>query len=537
MFDPIIILYILTIALRDSTPNLLTPPQVSPLVLGVFICGVLIGLIASTYLLNALALRAFDRTGSRRVIQQIDRLSSISKFLLAAHWISSVFWLDWLGIVRSGVGDVVLLDELLAVLPFLFALFALYGLGHGIQTRLQEAVMARWLDQGLPIPSPPSYAVYVIEAIRHRAAIILVPVCILTATSEGLERLFARLTLRYPEYAESEWSILAPELAQLVLAGGVLCLMPILLRCVWRTSSLPQCRTRQRLETMCREQGVRVRDILVWHTRSGMLNGALIGVLPWVRYILLTEALIERLPGEQLEAVMAHEIAHARRHHLPWLLGAMVGVVTVCTTGLWLLLRPTLMQIEDHQQRMFWSDTAVGLSIGVALVCAFFLFGWISRKFERQADAFATQHLSGVRFNRRHPHPTDRCQIISGRAANAMQQALATVAESSGMRPERFTFRHGSIAGRQRAIGRLVGRPALRLPIDRVVWRIKAATVLVLGCAVAVSAVQWNIEQAEREEAKARADAIDQVVDQWLRDNGLHVWFTPSLTPETDREP
>lgn len=536
MFDPIIILYILTIALRDSTPNLFTPPQVSPLVLGVFICGVLIGLIASAYLLNALALRAFDRTGSRAMIQRIDRIGSISKSLLAAHWISSMFWLDWLGIVRSWVGDVVLLDELLAVLPFLLALFALYGLSHGIQTRLQEAVMTRWLDQGLPIPSPPSYGTYVIEAIRHRAVIILVPVCILTASSEGIERLFARLSLRHPEYAESEWNLLAPELAQLVLAGGVLCFMPILLRCVWRTSSLPRCRTRQRLETMCREQGVRVRDILVWHTRSGMLNGALIGVLPWVRYILLTESLIETLPEEQLEAVMAHEIAHARRHHLPWLLAAMVGVVTVCTTGLWLLLRPALMRIED-QQRVFWSDTAVGLSIGVALVCAFFLFGWISRKFERQADAFATQHLSGVRFNRRRPPPTDRCPIISGYAANAMQQALATVAASSGMRPERFTFRHGSIAGRQRAIERLVGQPALRLPIDRMVWRIKAAIVLVLGCAIAVSALQWHIEQAEREEAKARADAIDQAVNQWLRDNGLHVWFVPDLDPQQDRTP
>ncbi len=537
MFDPIIILFILSIALRDSTPRLFAVPEVPPVALGVFVSGALIGLVLGAYLLNALALRVFDRTGSRQVIRRIDRVSALAKALLAAHWISSIFWLDWLGIVRSGVGDTVLLDEMLAVLPFLLALFALYGLGHGIQSRLQEAVIARYLDQGIPLPSPPSFGAYLLEAIRHRAAIILVPVCLLAASSEGLDRAFGWLARRNPGYAQSEWSTAAPELAQLCLALGVLCLMPVLLRYVWRTTSLAVCPTRDRLESMCREQGVRIRDILIWHTSSGMLNGALIGVLPRVRYILLTDALMERLPGEQLEAVMAHEIAHARRHHLPWLLAAMVGVVTVCTTGLWLLVRPALMAIESQEQRVFWSDAVAGIAIGVALVCAFLVFGWISRKFERQADAFATQHLSGVRFNRRLPHPADRCPVISGQAANAMGQALATVAASSGMRPERFTFRHGSIAGRQRAIAALVGRSALRLPIDRVVWRIKAATIVTIGVAIALSVVQWNIEEAERQEAKARAAAIEQFVDRWFRENGRPFWLDPVGSPQKGQRP
>lgn len=524
MFDPIIILFVLTIALLEGMGGLPAGPQVDGLWLALFVNFSLLTIVGLAYAMNRLYLRRFDRTGNGAMMLRSYRLAALAKLLLGAHWLVSVLWFDWLGAVRTAVGgDLIVVDETLAVLPFLLALFLVYGLPHGMQQRVREASMARWLDQGSSVPPPVGFWGFVVEAVRHRAAIILVPVFLLSAVAEGLDRLFIRIARENPSFAESQWAQTLPPLAQTVLALVVLSLLPLLLRVLWRTSRLADGPTRSRLTRMCEEQGVKVRDILVWHTSSGMLNGALIGVVPRFRFILLTDGLLERLPATQLEAVMAHEIAHARRHHLPWLLGAMIALVTVCTTGLWLLARPFLLRIEDVQERVFWSDVVSGAALFVAMAVAFLCFGHISRRFERQADAFATQHLSGIRFNRKTPHPTDRCPVISGHAVLAMQRALSAVAAVGGIPPERFTFRHGSIAGRQRALSRLICRPAMRLPIDDVIKRIKIGTAIALVAAGILTAVQIQAEQ------KDAAEAREQMLREWRDQTEPLRWFRSTL--------
>src|SRR5690606_31987071 len=79
---------------------------------------------------------------------------------------------------------------------------------------------------------------------------------------------------------------------------------------------------------------VRFREVLLWRTFGGMVNAAVMGMLAPLRYILLSDALLEHLPAEQVEAVMAHEVAHIRKRHLVWLLvlsgSAMVLLQLVC---------------------------------------------------------------------------------------------------------------------------------------------------------------------------------------------------------------
>lgn len=511
MFDPIIILIVLTIAIRESVEGLPFGPQLDTAPLTGFLLGGIAAIIALAYALNALAVRRFDATGDGRMVIRVYRIDRLAKAALGAHWLVCTLWLDWVGISRDLLGgNLVVVDEVVAAAPALVGLFLLYGLTHPIQTRLREASMARWLDEGLTFSRPPGFWEHILETVRHRALIILIPVLVLSAASEAVDRLFASIERSSQWFSESEWAELLPQGLYLLFALGVLCLMPVALRVLWRTSRLEPGPLRDRLESMCRDQGVRVRDILIWHTSRGMLNGALIGVLPQLRYILLTDGLLERLPGEQLEAVMAHEIAHARRHHLPWLLGAMVAVVTICTAGLWLLGRLLILGIEDVEQRFFWADVVSGVSLGVALVIAFLAFGYISRRFERQADAFATQHLSGVRFTKPIARPVDRCPVISGPATEAMSEALATVASVAGMPPDRFSYRHGSIASRRHAVRALACLPALRLPIDRVVARLKLATVVLLLVATGLTVLQIELEKRDREAAKRQA------IQEWM---------------------
>ena len=47
-----------------------------------------------------------------------------------------------------------------------------------------------------------------------------------------------------------------------------------------------------------------------------MANAAIVGFLPGHRTVLFSDSLLAGLPPRELAAVFAHEIGHARRHHV-----------------------------------------------------------------------------------------------------------------------------------------------------------------------------------------------------------------------------
>ena len=74
------------------------------------------------------------------------------------------------------------------------------------------------------------------------------------------------------------------------------------------------------LESMalCRRVGMRYRDILLWRTQNNMGNAAVMGLVPQVRYILLSDLLLETMTESQIEAVFAHELGHIVHRHMAW---------------------------------------------------------------------------------------------------------------------------------------------------------------------------------------------------------------------------
>ena len=100
-------------------------------------------------------------------------------------------------------------------------------------------------------------------------------------------------------------------------------------------------------------------------------------------------------------------------------------------------------------------------------------FGWVSRRFERQADAFAAVHLS------RKSTETTGIWILPA-AVHAMRSALGAVAAFNGVDPARRSWRHGSIASRQDQLTLIEGRPADELPVDAVVNWIKLASAVLI---------------------------------------------------------
>jgi hypothetical protein len=242
------------------------------------------------------------------------------------------------------------------------------------------------------------------------------------------------------------------------------------------------------------------RELLVWRTFGGMTNAAVMGVLAPVRYVLLTDALLEQMSDDQVEAVMAHELAHIRKRHLLWLVlvagVALVAVETAAAVSLQLTGRALIhFGWEGYLPQLLSDrDAVAAASLGFAVVIWLGLFGWVSRRFERQADSFAVAHLARRDHDDDVPHPGPEpdapTATIQANAITTMVAALDRVAELNNITPTRRSWRHGSIRWRQRYLRSLEGLPVTELPIDRVVnWIIflTAATLLVM-----ITASMWT---------------------------------------------
>jgi Zn-dependent protease with chaperone function len=415
--------------------------------------------------------RRMDKHGDLRSVGRCDAIVIGARILAVGFHAFNILALDWLNVVRDRTGNLVLIDEFLAMLPVLLVYVGTSWSMYPIERRLREAVMVRELDEGRPPRPLPSRTQHVLSVIRHQMALVLLPALAILAWYELLERGAKRVGP--PHWLPLSVRLWLPLALQLLGTLAVLSLMPAVLRRVWDTIRLDPGPLREILDRMCRDQRVRIRELLVWRTHGTMLNGAVMGLFGPVRYILLTDALLESLTGVQVEAVMAHEIGHIRRRHMIWLGIAGLGAILLgADLGQWALAR--------YFPAYASQDLAQSLVLLITLPAAIIWLGYVSRRFEWQADAFAVQHLSGSR-------PGAAPVAIDPEAVVAMSSALDTVARLNHIPRHRFSFRHGSIASRQHHLKALIGQRTDRLKPDRDAILYKAAAALVFIAAIALA--------------------------------------------------
>jgi STE24 endopeptidase len=157
---------------------------------------------------------------------------------------------------------------------------------------------------------------------------------------------------------------------------------------------------RERLLQLAARTRFRARSIQVMDgsKRSRHSNAFFVG-FGGFRKIVLFDTLIQQLAEVELEAVLAHEIGHFRKKHIPkTLLVSALGSLA----GFWLI---SLLAEQDWFYRSF--GFAPG-SIGPALLLFGLLSGvitfwfsplahWWSRRYEYQADAFAAEVMQEPR--------------------------------------------------------------------------------------------------------------------------------------------
>lgn len=423
------------------------------------------------------------RSGRSDGAMLADRVLTFCRGTSVLTHAMGVFLLGWLGFVRHLIGDVILLDELVTMLPALLVFVAGWWSFYPIEAAFREATIISKLDTGQTLYRIPSRVQWVVMNVRHQLLLSLLPIVMIAAWGELLpmivgrsERLLSR-TIAGGLFSEEARPWLEHGLS-LLGAAAVFSVTPLIIRHVWDTVELGPGEVRDRLQVMCERSGVRVRELLVWRTHGSMINGAVMGLIAPLRYILLTDALLDSLPAKQTEAVMAHEVAHARYAHLPWLAGTLIVSAGLITAIGVLGLSSASRLIEDSRTLMVvFGLLQVGVQV-LGLGCAVLILGHVSRRFEWQADAFAATYMSQSTLP---PSTGDTgvsgapLNLVTPAGAHAMISALESVSALNHIPKARSSFRHGSILRRQQNLLAIVGTPIDQLPIDRSVRTIKHA--------------------------------------------------------------
>ncbi|MDQ7013173.1 MAG: M48 family metallopeptidase [Planctomycetota bacterium] len=455
--------------------------------------------------------RLVDRRGSVRAVRVFEKVSALVRLSTLLLQVSAVLVFGWLDIVRSWTGDLVAVDELIALVPAFGVMALTWATAGPIERRLREALLIRRLDEGLSIPPMPGALTWWWATVRQQLLFPALPVLLIMGFAEAVgivrDGLWDRADVRDGwgvwGVTAPEWAARAPEWLlnrdvivygsvgmQLVGVVVMLALLPLALRVLWDTVPLGPGGLRDGLSGMCKRYGVRVRNILVWRTHGAMINGAVVGLLPRLRYIVLTDALLESLPGAQVEAVAAHELAHVKHRHMPWLALGLGGSAVFFGSAASMGAR---LAGFGSVTEGWWP---VVLLLGV-LGMSVLVFGWASRAFEWQADVFAAQHMTRRLEG-------EGAAVVGAAGARVMSQTLRAVALVNGFPPDRFTFRHGSIDGRRQRLMESVGEPIARGKADRAAGLVKRAVLLLLVVGVGLAVLETVAAGPETEQSPKR---------------------------------
>ncbi|MDR2016269.1 MAG: M48 family metallopeptidase [Burkholderiales bacterium] len=169
---------------------------------------------------------------------------------------------------------------------------------------------------------------------------------------------------------------------------------------------LPEGSTRTRIEALLARCGFTASGLFVMDgsRRSGHGNAYFTG-LGRAKRIVFFDTLFNRLNEDEIEAVLAHELGHFRRHHIKKriVFSALLSLAFLALLA-WLLQQPWFFNglgIPSDQVATAMTRPGVALSLFMLVLPVFmFLFTPLgaaySRRHEFEADAYAATHASAT---------------------------------------------------------------------------------------------------------------------------------------------
>ena len=494
---------------------------------GAFV-GVYAGLVLTMSAWSRLLARRVGGEPLGRTLDRYNWATDGARYFVPVWFAVGLFALGWGHVVEAwlpGAGPYRTPGILLGTLPAFAAWMGLWWAQYPADRAFKEQSVLYHANEGLPIHAPPAFATFFVEQFRQQLCFTLAPILLIVAARDLITAGLIAAGSSLP------WDGGAADLLFLPVSIAAFALAPEVLRRVIPTTPLPPGPLRRRLEALCRRTGLRYRDVLLWRTNSSIGNAMVMGLFPRVRYIFLSDLLIETMRDEEIEAVFAHEIGHVVHRHLWWYVFFTVGLVlfSMGPLGLALSYVPGLVVYTDTAEAQRLSIEAWREQIAAAFVLGTFVvaFGFLSRRFERQADVYAARtmqaHVDRGPVVIRHVNPEAEAAGSDGSVAAGntavvssagvltpvpatvvvpaspsyvgeygaaiVAGALQRVARINNIPVAAGEWLHGSIAGRMRYLHELSGDAGRTARFDarmrRVYWGL-VTTVVVLGAWVGV---------------------------------------------------
>jgi Zn-dependent protease with chaperone function len=341
-----------------------------------------------------------------KILRRVRIGSLLCQLYLLASFAVVTYVLDWPLLVEGvlRMRGFVLIDDLMRLTPFIamlvLALVPLYRIDRMLRG-------GTW-----------SMREYIEFHLRHELLFILAPVIVMVTVSDVLGLLSGGEWLRRTGL---DWLVSVAAMAVLYLFS------PFLLRFIWKTRPMEEGPVRRSLDGLCTRAKLRTRDFLVWETMGGhVVNACVAGVIGPVRYILVTDALMESLPPDEMAGVFGHEIGHAKLHHIAYYL-----LLTLVFFGSMVMIIGSMSALGAASE---WAMASVVSLQGLALTTLVVLywgavFGFVSRRMEMEADVYAVRLTGNTQS---FVDALERISFFSGRSRSAGSWRHFSIARRTG---------------------------------------------------------------------------------------------------------
>jgi Zn-dependent protease with chaperone function len=358
--------------------------------------------------------------------------------------------------------------ELLILAPFLVGLVLSWACFYDADRALHNASASTQV--GNPYWSRWAYLVF---HIRFHLGLVLIPLLLLIAVKD--------LPPLIPQ-PDADYRALAGAGIFLTALGAYAC-MPWAVRLFLGLKPIPDGPLRYRLLAASRRLRFRFSNILLWDTHGGIANAMVVGILPRLRYVVFTDRLIAEMNVDEVEAVFGHEAGHIKhRHMLYYLAFLMISLAVVMQ--LW-----DAAKLNSLVNLALRKDLVLLPLFGLVGAYIFVVFGFLSRRCERQADVYGCRAVSCARKDCcGHDETVDLLPGAHSLCPTGIRifiSALEKVACLNGISRERpgwlQSWQHSTIARRVEFLQCVLADPAVEPRFQRTVTLVKWALFLSLG--------------------------------------------------------
>ncbi len=376
---------------------------------------------------SGLAIRFVAHSG-RRGRMAATRLFAMLKGAVLGFVVADILALHWPLLVDQLLGNqrwLVLVGDVMLLAPAVVMLLTVAAFQHRVEAVIRGSV--------------PRLRSYLWLRFRLEMAIVLVPWLLWVGASELTDAI----------YYGSPSMRTADNIVTFGTLALVVAFSPGLLRIIWPTSRLPDGPLRERLEDFCREHSFRCGQILIWHTGRRLANAGVIGPTRLMRYVMMTDSLLDFCTEDEILAVFAHEVGHVRRHHLSFYMLFALAFLCLYATLVDAAASLGLMRPLSDILAFDMTLPQAVLLLATAAIYWALIFGFLSRRLEQEADLFAIRNVD------------DPQDFVS---------ALEKLSALGGRSRARSHWRHFSIARRVEWIQQVLQDPGEAIRFEGRLW-------------------------------------------------------------------